>query len=191
MLVVPIGAFSPYFILIISRLTHLDPFYYIFEHVLPNPMYRDISAIYFSIFAPLPIYFLGTMEMCRLFVMLLGALFILMDRLQGSIYIIMGCIKKFRRFSYYYNCFLIRFKRIEDWCTMTIYLALSGIFWATVATCWVSVKRGPSMGTHILVYIPFVLCFVGLIIAHTFLIPLICEITEMFFDIRQVQGLRS
>lgn len=66
--VVPIGAFSPYFILIISRLTNLDPCYFIFEDILANARFVDIEAIYFSFFAPLLIYFLGTMEMCRVFV---------------------------------------------------------------------------------------------------------------------------
>lgn len=153
-------------------------------------MYRDSTTIYLAIILPLPFYFLGTMEACRMFVYLLGSLFITIDRLQRSIFIVMGCIKKSSRFIYYYLSFLINIKRIEQWFNLTIYMALSGIFWVTVASCWITVKRGPSMGTNVVVYVTFVIIFCLFALVHIFLIPHLCNLAGMFAEIRQIQILR-
>ncbi len=190
-LVVPTFFISPYFVIVIVALVPMDPLYFILEEYLENAMYRDLFTIYAAFVGRTVCCFLGTLEGCRFFTFLLGSSYILLDRVQTAIIIFVTRTKSFSRFHFYYTCYFINFKRVESWFNLTLHLALSGVFWITVANCWVTIRGRPDEDTDLAVYGASVLIFLTLVVVHALLLPRICEITQNISDLPGFHKLRA
>lgn len=176
--------------MVIVGLLNMDPLHFLFEEYLENPMYRDSFTIYAILIGRIVYCFLGTLEGCRFFTILIGALYILLDRVQTAILIFVTRTKSFSRFSFYFTCFFLNFKRVESWINLTIHLALSGLFWITVANCWVTIRGRPDEGTNLAVYGASVLIFLGCVLVHVLLLPHICVITQKISDLPGLHKMR-
>lgn len=180
----------PFVLVICIIFTEYDPAYYFLEEILPNPMYRDGSTIYVTVFCRLCCGFFGSIQFTRCGTLFLGILFLALDRYKILFsYLILEIIPA-HRFLHFYNPCFIAIRKIEKWVYTTTYLALFGIFWATTVGCWILVKRGPSQIT-MPVYLCIFFATILLIAAHVFLIPIICNTLELILVTVKVHKLRT
>ncbi len=186
----PIAACIPYCITAASLLSNLDCPHYILEEILEDPEYRNITTIIFKLVFRFVFDLVVDLEIVRLITFGLCCSLIALNR----VYIVTKCllvnVQDFNGFVKYYISFCLLYKKVEKVIFVCLYMLLSISFWGLVTSCWVCVKLDSEEVT-VVVYACFAVFLLFLIIGHNFMLPLLCQVTDMSELIVKVHMLRA
>src|SRR5687768_7591356 len=103
--------------------------FYLKIHILPDSKYRQLTTIYCISAIRLSWCLLIVLEAFRTASFFLISLYILLDRIQTFMHILIERLDNGCRYLYYYNQARITYFKIQFWIESVLYLSLFVIFW--------------------------------------------------------------
>ncbi len=182
--------FTPYLLCFGVIFENFDPLHFVFDEVLPDPMYRDLSTIYICILIRFTSCLIAAVELCRSAAFGLICFFIVLDRVRFYMQLLIQHVRNGSVFIYYYNQARINYISSKAWVECIMYVTLFGMFWTSVSLSWICVRRSPSqISTPVYA---FVVIFFGILVfAHIVVIPIGCEVAEMMVYVVEVHKLKA
>lgn len=158
--------------------TGLDPFQYVFEEILGDPIYRSNYTIVAAILIRFLLFLMACVELFRSIAFLYTITLVALSRWK---YILVTPVVVLRNASTLCRLHIeyrLLIKAIQTTAEALLYLVLSTVFWGIVVLTWICVKCSPiRIGYTLYIIFAFTLCL--LTFGVTVVLPQPCKLLDL------------